>query len=53
MVDSRAATEAEAEQAIANHLEQAEKEWSDPETQRHLKALGVSGQNGDALHQPE
>ena len=53
MVDSRGATEVESTTAITEYLEQADKEWADPETRRRLKGLGISGQNGNALHSPD
>ena len=45
MWDSRAATEAEAERAIAEYLAQAEKEWADQRTRRHLRWMGGGSQN--------
>ena len=45
MYESRPATEAEQEQAIAVYLGEAEKEWADPQKRRHLERIG-RGQNG-------
>lgn len=43
--ESRLATEAEQEQAIAEYLAEAEEEWADPRKRRHLKRMG-GRQNG-------